>query len=305
LDNKSPKKVLITGGTGLVGKEIVRQFNHNGYKVRVLTRNANTYLNSEIEIMEGDIRNCDVVNKAVKGTYAVIHCAGEKNDKKLMKSVNIDGTKNVINAVKKHRIGFLCHLSSVGVIGKVNSQTVDENTSCNPMNLYEETKREAERVIENETGCINAVILRPTNVYNESIVNQYTNLTRLQLLKLRLKANENANLVYVKDVAAAVFYLMGFNRQQGNQTFIISSDEETGNSVKEIYNQINRYLEGKNIYLKFCFPIEFPWIIRILKNKKTNRGTIIYSSRKLFDTGFRMTYGLQKGIIEIVAKNTN
>ncbi len=64
--------------------------------------------------------------------FAVFHCAAELKDKLKMYEVNVVGTRNIYNAICKNEIRYFCYLSSVGVIGKVFTDIVDENTLLQP-----------------------------------------------------------------------------------------------------------------------------------------------------------------------------
>src|ERR1700749_1519539 len=71
-------RVLVTGANGLLGTHVIQQLLEKGYAVNGLLRNKDKFLLPEyinLELIEGDLRNQTIVNKAVKGCDAIIHCA--------------------------------------------------------------------------------------------------------------------------------------------------------------------------------------------------------------------------------------
>src|SRR5690349_11584875 len=79
----SHKKVLVTGGAGFIGAHVSNELLEHGYQVRVLdslvpqvhgtARSRPDYLNTDAELITGDIRNAPVLSKALRGVDAVIH----------------------------------------------------------------------------------------------------------------------------------------------------------------------------------------------------------------------------------------
>src|SRR5438309_3675188 len=77
------KNILITGGAGFIGSHLADELLQHGYRVRVLDnlsvqvqgpeRNRPSYLNPDVELVVGDIRDCEAVRKALNGIDAVYH----------------------------------------------------------------------------------------------------------------------------------------------------------------------------------------------------------------------------------------
>ena len=128
------KKVLVTGADGFIGSHLVERLINRGYKVRamVLYNSFNSWgwldsLDSQIidsiEILSGDIRDPFLVNKAVKGCDCVIHLAAliaipySYNSPKSYLETNIDGTLNILQAVKENKCSKMVHISTSEVYG--------------------------------------------------------------------------------------------------------------------------------------------------------------------------------------------
>ena len=290
------KTMFVSGGTGLLGSRVAYRLCEAGYNVRILSRSNTRDRTASIQMIKGDICEKDVVEKAISECYGVFHCAAELRDARKMTDVNILGTENIYNAVRKNKAKFFCHISSVGVIGRTEEIEVNEETACNPMNRYEVTKLEAEQIVEQGVENCSTIILRPTNIFSGQSIDSACQSSALKLLKTLLKGKEYAHLVYVEDVAAAAVYFLENPIKIAFGKFIVSSDEEPGNTIGEIYNLTKRLMGSDNCNHRYFIPEIVPYLFRILKNGKSNRGNILYSSKRLFSTGFQMPFGLRKGI---------
>lgn len=289
--------VLVTGGTGVLGKRIVSQLDQLGHNVRMLSRRPPSGdVSGSVQVVSGDIRDVKLVEGAVSGCDAVFHCAAETRDATAMYEVNVSGTQNVYEAARRNKVRFFCHLSSVGVIGRTNQSVVDEDTPCEPMNMYEHSKLEAERIVESGMEEGSTVILRPTNVLAEDTfaIRRYRGV-RGELM-VWLTGKERSHLVYAGDVVAAGEFLLESWMQPGCQKFIVSSDEEPGNTNVEVYELVKRLLGYSVERRRWVCPLGLVYYLRLLRNGPRNRGDVCYSARRLLSTGFKMPFGLVEGI---------
>ena len=103
--------VLVTGGTGLLGKRLVPELVERGHRVRVLARHVDG-IGGDVEPVEGDVRSPDRVGDAMRGMDVVVHAA--TNVRRGMRATEIEGTRNVVDAVERHG-GHLIYVSIVGV----------------------------------------------------------------------------------------------------------------------------------------------------------------------------------------------
>jgi nucleoside-diphosphate-sugar epimerase len=163
-------KIFITGGTGFIGKHVLqRLLNSDLYENTVLTRQKLNDQNN-VTYIQGDICNPSLLNEHISRSDFVVHLAGCKNDLQSYNRVNVEGTRNVIDAcVNNNRLKKLIYLSSVGVIGATDDIVIDERTDCHPQNNYERSKYQAELIVKAYSNKYpgKVVILRPTNVFGE------------------------------------------------------------------------------------------------------------------------------------------
>lgn len=129
-------RVCVTGGTGFVGRVLVRRLLAEGNQVRVLARpspRADTLEKLGAEIIRGDITDRDAVSRAVANAEIVCHTAAKVSGpgaRKEFTDTNAGGTERVLDACLAHGVSRLLHLSSIAVYGLARAgQRIDETTS--------------------------------------------------------------------------------------------------------------------------------------------------------------------------------
>jgi uncharacterized protein YbjT (DUF2867 family) len=138
-------KILITGGTSHLGRQVAR-IGANTHDIRILSRQAHSP-EGNIEWVQGDIALGEGVLEAATGIEAIVHLA---SDPRQPKAVDVEGTKHLIEAAQKARIGHLFYISIVGI---------DEI----PLRYYK-CKLEAEKIIE--ASGVPFSILRATQFHS-------------------------------------------------------------------------------------------------------------------------------------------
>ena len=172
------RRVMVTGGAGYVGSNLVPKLLDAGYEVSVL----DLYLYGDdvfrkytrdprlLEV-KGDLRDPAVVTKAVKGCDAVIHLACISNDPsfdldpELGRSINYDCFRPLVKASKTAGVGRFIYASSSSVYGIKNDPNVTEELSLQPLTDYSKYKAMCEEVLEKERekGFV-GVTIRPATV---------------------------------------------------------------------------------------------------------------------------------------------
>ena len=290
--------ILVTGGTGFVGRAVIGELVAAGHMVRVLSRIAHPATESQVSFLQGDVTSPADLKRAINGCKAIFNCVGEKTDQRQMARVNVLATQALFSLSVDSNVNFFCQMSSVGTIGLTERRVVDESAPCNPMNLYEQTKLEGEQIVSKGLPGGKVVIVRPTNVFGAETLKAWIRDSVPATVKRFVKGRERAHLVYVKDVAAAVSYLFDNSPAIPVGTYIVSSDEEEGNTYREIQARLASAVAGAPAPTAISAPILVPHWIRRARSGRSNRGDIIYSAKKLRDLGFQFPFGLERGLQE-------
>ncbi len=162
--------VLVTGGAGSVGRQLIDRLRGAGRPVRVFDLPVMDFSGLEddpgIEIVKGDITKPDDVASAAAGLSAVAHLAAllppnSERDRGLTFAVNVDGTRNLIEALREHSPGAsLVFTSSISTYGDTSAEQppVTVEHSQRAIDLYAESKIAGEKLVAE--SALSAVSLR-------------------------------------------------------------------------------------------------------------------------------------------------
>jgi nucleoside-diphosphate-sugar epimerase len=166
-------KVLVTGGTGFLGRRIVERLVARGDEVRILARGVTgTGLPAGAESRRGDVEDAAEVAEALRGCEVVFHTAamvGDWGPLAEFRRTNVEGTRNVLEACRLHGVRRLVHTSTPSVVfdGR-DMEGVDESVPYARTfeAAYPETKAEAERLVLAANGpALATTALRPHLVW--------------------------------------------------------------------------------------------------------------------------------------------
>ncbi|MCP1675788.1 nucleoside-diphosphate-sugar epimerase [Natronocella acetinitrilica] len=167
-------KVLVTGGTGFSGKALVTRLLTEGHQVTALDYKEG--LKTEelrqlgAEVIIGSVTDKEIVSRSVAGVEVVFHLAAAFRELNVPESfydeVNIEGTRNVVEAAQAAGVRRLIYCSTCGVHGNVDHPPANEDAPIQPADYYQKTKYEAEPIVMAYNGKgMATVILRPAAIY--------------------------------------------------------------------------------------------------------------------------------------------
>jgi UDP-glucose 4-epimerase len=187
-------KVLVTGGAGFIGSNLVRALLERGDDVRVLdnfsTGNRRNLDALDVEIVEGELRSYERVHNAVRGVELVFHLGAlgsvprSVQDPLTSSAVNVEGTLNVLLAARDEGIRRVVFSSSSSVYGSKRELPVTESLPSDPISPYGVAKLAAERYCVSFSRVYESfetVVLRYFNVFgpHQSPLSQYAAMVPL------------------------------------------------------------------------------------------------------------------------------
>lgn len=162
-------KVLVTGGMGFVGQEVVNLLSAQGEQLVLLARNpaAAAEVFPGLAVCRGDILDPDSLTTAVRGVEAVIHLVGiiSETGRSTFENVHTQGTRNVVAAASRGGVGRFIHMSALG-------------TRPHAVSRYHQTKWEAEEAVR--TSGLQFTIFRPSLIFGprDHFVNLFARMMR-------------------------------------------------------------------------------------------------------------------------------
>lgn len=250
-------KIFLIGGAGYVGSALVPKLLEEGYEVTVfdLFIYGREVLDQhpKLNIIEGDIRDIQLLSKCIKNHDAIIHLACISNDPsfelnpKLGKTINLDCFRPLVRAAVSNNIFRFIYASSSSVYGIKKEKNVDESLKLEPLTDYSKFKVECEKILSEYTSDkFETIIIRPATVCGyarrqrlDVVVNILTNLAYHKRkitvyggdqLRPNIHIKDMVN-VYLKMLVADKNVVNGEVFNAGYDNFTIN---EIANSVKEI-----------------------------------------------------------------------
>ncbi len=258
------KRVLITGGFGFIGTNLIRKMLPEGYEVRVIddlsTGNRDFLEGMQYKFFQGDIRDREILEEALDGVDLVVHLAGHTNVIESIENpmhdleINVLGTLNLLQVSLKRGIKRFVLASSNAPLGD-QEPPVDESQVPHPLSPYGASKLACEGYCAAFHGGygLETVVLRFANVYGSysthktSVVAKFIrHALRGEPIVIYGDGKQTRDFVHVEDLCHAI--ILSTQKRVGGELFNIASGIET--SVLELVDTI-REASGKDFEVKF------------------------------------------------------
>lgn len=275
--------ILVTGGSGLLGNELINQLLAQGKKVRAIYNNTPLADFNDANLNQFKCNILDIVGleEAMKGIEEVYHCAamvtfnpGKRNE---MFKINVEGTANMVNVSIEAGVKKMVYVSSVAALGRIREDVAINET----MNWTEETSNsnygQSKYLAELEVwrgigegltaAIVNPVVILGAGDWNsgsskifQSVYNEYP-----------WYADGITGFVDVRDVAKAMILIMESNIS--SERFIISAENR---SYKEVFNLIAKAFGKKEPHKKVTPLIaKIVWRLEAFKSMFTKQDPLI------------------------------
>lgn len=238
--------ILVTGGSGFLGSQVLRALQADGHLRRVLSasRGGQAVAGSASQSIQH--LRLELADELVlpKGVHTIIHIAGEKKDKSRMDAVNHHGTRRLVEAALKNEVRRFVYVSSGGVYGaRPHAGLISENYPHTPRNRYEASKDAGENCVRELClrSSMEFVMVQPSNVIGAVPGRSYPLLGLMRMIQQGWfawfgDADSWVNYVAVEDAAAAI--VVAAERASSGHTFIINTPERLSHVVGWISDEL-------------------------------------------------------------------
>jgi UDP-glucose 4-epimerase len=250
-------KVLVTGGAGFIGANLVRLLLENEHTVRVLdnlSTGKREYLDGlDVELIVGDIRDVETVNGAVQGMEGVVHLAaqtgvpGSLANPRLDCEVNVIGTLNMLEASRQSGLRRFVFASSNAPLGRQTPPATEDKAPL-PISPYGASKLAGEGYCLAYHGSwrLGTVVLRFANVYgpysthkNSVVAKFFKDILIKGQITIDGDGEQTRDFVYVDDLCRAI--LLALRSDVSGEVFQIATGVET--SILELAALVREVVE--------------------------------------------------------------
>lgn len=296
-------KVLVIGGAGYIGSNLVRDLLGKNYKVKVMDNLTYTdegikdIINHPlVEFIKGDVLNISDVVSAAEDVDAVIHLAAMVGDPssqikpKETVEVNYFATKNLVEVCKYLGIPRFVFASTCSVYG-FNETMVRESSKLNPLSLYAETKVQSEQaILQNKNSLFKPTVLRLSTVYGPSSRMRFDLVVNLLTAKAIFdheisvygEGRQMRPFIDVRDVSKAIVMVLEAPLEKvGGEVFNVGDDSQNY-SIKNVAEIIAKSVPGS----KMVF----------IKEKEDNRSYFASFSKIAENLGFKAEHNIEDAV---------
>jgi nucleoside-diphosphate-sugar epimerase len=273
MESNGRQKVLITGGAGFLGINLVRYLMAKGYALASLDVEEFDYPEMhKVETLKGDIRDKSLLDQAMEDVDFVVHTAAAlplytPDD---IYTTDVEGTRNVLEAARRHGVERVVHVSSTAVYGIPDHHPLYETDKLEGVGPYGQAKIQAEMIcLEYRAKRMVVPVIRPKSFVGPERLGVFALLYDWALnghnFPMIGSGKNRYQLLDVEDLCEAIYLTLTLPEDQVNDTFNVGAAEFT--TMKEDYQAVLDYAgHGKKV-------VGFPaapaiWGLRVLDRLK-------------------------------------
>ena len=240
---------LITGSSGHVGSNLIRELSKQDYKIRCIDFDGDyrAYEGFDVEVVKGDITNKDSLHSVFKNVDIVFHTAAlinlDRRYEKQIRQVNVEGTRNVCEAAVKAGVKKLIHFSSVDAFYRfpieeplLESRNLIDDPNAVP---YDLSKADGQKIVlEFCEKDLDASIIHPTSIVGPNDFKPGLPMQEMVNLangKRKLVPNWGYNFVDVRDLCITAISAVKLGRT--GQNYIVGGEYHLYSYIAELMKQ--------------------------------------------------------------------
>jgi choline dehydrogenase-like flavoprotein/nucleoside-diphosphate-sugar epimerase len=305
--------VLVTGGTGRIGKHLLTAVTERGYRVRALTsKPVAERSDRSVEWRQHDWAKHLEFDEHVAGCDAVLHLGAEIDDTAKMWRTNVDATAALVRAAESAGVRFFGHVSSISVYrgsprrrisedSPLVTSDVDVKAECwgdERARTYARTKRAAELELRKAARDGEYVIFRPTVVVD---VPDLVGLAEMSPIRRAITGYRQMHHVYVADVASCLIWFMEQSLSRSHprheiQVINLSNDDAATRTFREYFRQAYSVTKDERFATRFRIPGWVDWAREIAKYRTwppvRPLGKLDFPPDALYSTGYQHPIGM-------------
>jgi nucleoside-diphosphate-sugar epimerase len=270
----SGTRVLVTGGTGFLGRPLVRRLVADGYNVRVLARRGANVQDAQklgVEVCWGDVGDVESFGRALAGCNLIAHlAAGTSGSAEDSQTATLQGTRNLLELCRKHRPRRLVYISTCSVYGIADQPPGALISETSPLERFPEmrgsytaTKLEAERYVSEfmSSAAVSTVILRPGTIYGPE-GRLYTPMMGFSLGSVYVVIGRGGfvlPLVYVDNLVDAILLSLEKDAAVGQVFNVVDPDRV---DKRTYMNKVMRRVDSaaRVLYLPYSLLYTIAWL---------------------------------------------
>ncbi|HMU33643.1 MAG TPA: NAD-dependent epimerase/dehydratase family protein [Pyrinomonadaceae bacterium] len=234
---KVPKKILVTGGTGFLGAEIVRQLVDAGEKnLRVMASSVPEWmLDAGVEACEGSVTSSEDVMRAFKDVETVLHLAGKVSrdnaDAAAMNRVHLEGTRMLCEAASEAGAGTILLASSSGTIAVSKEEEIFDETFPPPVEIISRWAYYSSKYYQERTALLNfdgegkrLVILNPTLLLGPGDERLASTKPILDFLGKKVPYCPSGGLSFVDVRDAAAAFISAIEKGRHQERYLLGAE---------------------------------------------------------------------------------